>query len=97
MKDSQPPSETTPTQSHALANADHEEVGAVQVAHSEPEVKDLGWDETAPASLVGGLSNDELWTLIRRFNKVHIPSPLPLPFVPCHSIHRLTQGGVWYL
>jgi hypothetical protein len=64
------PSETAPTTSHALATAGHEEVGAAQAAHAEPEVRDLGWNETAPAPLVGGLSNDELWTLIRRFNKV---------------------------
>ena len=62
------------TDSHALAEADHEEKGAAQLDHQAVEVKDLGWNEhhkTVPP-LVGGLPNDELWLLIRRFNKVYI-------------------------
>ena len=62
------------TDSHALANeAVHKLVGAAQVTHDEPEVRDLGWNddvEDVPAPLVGGLPNEELWTLVRRFNKV---------------------------
>lgn len=70
------PSSTTsfanaPTDSHALANSEHEERGAAQQTHTEGEVKNLGWfehpDNTEP--LVGGLPNEELWTLVRRFNK----------------------------
>ncbi|KAF2814806.1 uncharacterized protein BDZ99DRAFT_548967 [Mytilinidion resinicola] len=60
-----------PTESHALAMADHDEKGAAQVEHDE-EVANLGWNEPQHAvanPLVGGLSNDELWVLIRRFNK----------------------------
>ena len=63
----------TPTDSHVLANADHEEKGAAQVDHGQTEVRDLGWGEEAhdvPKPLVGGLPNEELWTLIRRFNMV---------------------------
>lgn len=61
-----------PTDSHALAMADHDEKGVAQESH-EDEVKDLGWKE--PVSkianpLVGGLPNEELWVLIRRFDKV---------------------------
>ena len=62
-----------PTQSHVLANADHEEKGAAQMEHNQTEVMDLGWNQEPhemPKMLVGGLSNEELWTLIRRFNKV---------------------------
>jgi len=62
-----------PTESHALANADHDLKGAAQLDHYEPEVKDLGWNEhpeKVPAPLVGNLPNEELWTLVRRFNKV---------------------------
>ncbi len=62
-----------PTESHELANADHEEKGAAQLDHGQTEVKDLGWNESPteiPNPVVGGLSNEELWTLIRRFNKV---------------------------
>lgn len=61
-----------PTASHALAQADHDEKGLAQMPHNA-EVVDLGWHETAedmPKPLVGGLPNDELWILVRRFNKV---------------------------
>ncbi|KAH8597295.1 hypothetical protein B0O99DRAFT_508417 [Bisporella sp. PMI_857] len=64
--------EQLPTDSHALANANHDEKGAAQCEHSQTEVKDLGWNEPptdVPNPLVGGLSNEELWTLIRRLNK----------------------------
>ena len=38
----------------------------------DPGVKDLGWTDEAPrpAQLIRGLDNDDLFTLIRRFNKV---------------------------
>ena len=61
------------TESHALANADHDEKGAAQNVHNETEVKDLGWNDhpdDVPKPLVGGLPNEELWLLVRRFNKV---------------------------
>lgn len=61
-----------PTDSHALAMADHEEKGHAQQSH-DGEVKDLGWnepDDKIANPLVGGLPNEELWVLIRRFNKV---------------------------
>ncbi|KAI4197563.1 MAG: hypothetical protein LQ346_002968 [Caloplaca aetnensis] len=59
-----------PTDSHALANADHDEKGAAQ--HNQHDgVKDLGWNDHPKdvPTLVAGLDNEELWTLIRRFNK----------------------------
>jgi len=61
-----------PTESHALAMQDHEEKGAAQIEH-DAEVVNLGWNEPAQAvenPLVGGLSNEDLWVLVRRFNKV---------------------------
>ena len=61
-----------PSDSHALANSHHEEKGAVQKDHQEGEVRDMGWREhpqDVPSPLVGGLPNEELWTLVRRFNK----------------------------
>ncbi len=66
--------EEHPTESHALANADHDEKGAAQHDHVANEVKNLGWNEKPQKipQLVGGLPNEELWTLIRRFNKVSI-------------------------
>ena len=39
----------------------------------DPEVKDVGWNRDPvhiPAPLIRGLSNDDVYTLIRRFNKV---------------------------
>lgn len=66
--------EDHPTESHALANANHDEKGAAQHGHGEAEVRNLGWNEKPSMipDLVGGLPNEELWTLIRRFNKVMI-------------------------
>lgn len=61
-----------PSDSHALASADHEHIGAVQRNHEDGEVRDMGWQEHSkdmPTPLVGGLPNEELWTLVRRFNK----------------------------
>lgn len=61
-----------PTMSHELANVDHEEKGVAQQNYGQTEAKDLGWTSKAsevPSPLVHGLSNEELWTLIRRFNK----------------------------
>ncbi len=69
--------EEHPTDSHELASADHEEKGAAQVDHGQTEVRDLGWNETpgeVPNPVVGGLPNEELWTLIRRFNNVCLAS-----------------------
>ena len=59
------------TASHALATSDHANKGAAQEQH-EQEVKDLGWNEpqeSIPAPLVGGMENEHLWMLVRRFNK----------------------------
>jgi hypothetical protein len=68
-----------PTLSHALAMDDHEEKGIVQQEHREEDVANLGWNETKQhiaAPLVGGIDNESLWLLLRRFNKVRIPSVL---------------------
>lgn len=66
-----------PTESHALAmesknsSVEHGS-GAAQVEHGQ-EVVNLGWNEPKEHianPLVGGLSNEDLWLLVRRFNKV---------------------------
>jgi hypothetical protein len=62
-----------PTLSHKLAMQDHEQKGAVQKDHDAEEVADLGWNESADQianPLVGGLKNEDLWILVRRFNQV---------------------------
>jgi hypothetical protein len=65
--------EEAPTVSHALAeeSKNFEEKGAAQLEHGDVEVKNLGWNESplAVPHLVGGLKNDDVWTLIRRFDK----------------------------
>lgn len=63
-----------PTLSHQLAsgNSDQPQHGAAQVMHDGVKVQDLGWDEDSEdyaELLIGDLSNEELWTLVRRFNK----------------------------
>ncbi|KAK4186270.1 hypothetical protein QBC35DRAFT_533470 [Podospora australis] len=64
-----------PTLSHALAVEDKDNsenpTGLVQLDHNAEEVRDLGWNEPKqeiPAPLVGGMDNEELWLLVRRFN-----------------------------
>ena len=61
-----------PSESHALAQEDHDEKGAAQEDHDYEIVKDLGWNQhpSMLPNLVGGLPNEELWTLVRRFDKV---------------------------
>lgn len=60
-----------PTESHALALNVHDEPGAVERTSTEGEAQDLGWfrDPQHVPTLVGGLQNEELWMLLRRFNK----------------------------
>ena len=58
--------------SHQLATgADGIRGGAVQEAGKEDRTTNLGWQANAVGvdQLVGDLPNDELWTLVRRFNK----------------------------
>ena len=60
------------TDSHALAQVEQDEKGHAQLDHDN-EVQDLGWNEPKnkiAAPLVGGMDNEELWMLVRRFNKV---------------------------
>jgi hypothetical protein len=65
-----------PTLSHALANSSPSNPrmkGAAQVDTSldDAEVRNLGWAKAQMATpLIGGLNNEEVWMLVRRFNKV---------------------------
>ncbi|EKG20052.1 hypothetical protein MPH_02683 [Macrophomina phaseolina MS6] len=76
-----------PTLSHSLAmqgDPEADEKGLAEKDHDE-EVVDLGWNEPkeiVAEPLVGGLENEELWMLVRRFNKqiYHVkeyPHPVP--------------------
>ena len=64
--------EQNTSESHALATEHQELTGAAQEAGKEARITNLGWQANANgvATLVGGIPNEELWTLVRRFNKV---------------------------
>ncbi|KAL2008350.1 hypothetical protein VTN00DRAFT_8332 [Thermoascus crustaceus] len=64
--------ENAPTESHTLAQIEYNEKGLVQKASDTDGITDVGWGlapEDIEEPLIGGLSNEELWMLIRRFNK----------------------------
>ncbi|KAH7629631.1 hypothetical protein B0T09DRAFT_343560 [Sordaria sp. MPI-SDFR-AT-0083] len=72
------------TLSHALATEDHKLKGAAQL-ESEKEVRNLGWNEPKQeiaVPLVGGIDNEELWLLVRRFNKQIIHTKAVVTPVP---------------
>lgn len=74
-----------PTLSHALATEDHEFKGLAQQEHVE-EVLDLGWNQEKQeiaAPLVGGLKNEDLWLLTRRFDKVRMANRPPYVWSFC--------------
>ena len=72
---SQAPLGQNTTTSHQLATGEHQVLGAAQKAGREDKTSNLGWQANAVGvdTLVGGLPNDELWTLVRRFNKASKP------------------------
>lgn len=62
----------------------------------DPEVKDYGWNVPpyqVPAPVMNGISNDDLYTLLRRFNKVrkfdsqlsHLHPAVFAANIPCQS------------
>ncbi|KAL2127048.1 hypothetical protein VTI74DRAFT_11426 [Chaetomium olivicolor] len=60
-----------PTFSHALATESQDNERLAQQDHDR-DVLDLGWNEKKQdiaAPLIGGMDNEELWLLVRRFNK----------------------------
>lgn len=69
------------TFSHALATDKNPDLpkGKAQRGHADSDIEDvvdLGWNEKKediPAPLVGGMDNEELWLLVRRFNRVGEP------------------------
>ena len=84
------------TASHALATQSqyHYEQGIAQEDH-DLEVKNLGWNEpkqAIPSPLVGGMDNEEMWLLVRRFNKVGISSSVSL--LKQHVILTLSPANV---
>ena len=72
-----------PTESHVLAQSEPEETGLAQQAdinvdntETETQLHDLGWSthskDNITDSLLGDITNEDLWTLVRRFDKVSI-------------------------
>lgn len=62
-----------PTDSHVLSQIDQDEKGLSQKASETTEITNIGWDESPKLieePLVAGISNEDLWMLIRRFDKV---------------------------
>lgn len=74
---SQAPLGQNTSTSHQLATGEHDVLGAAQKAGKEDRITNLGWQANAVGvdTLVGGLPNDELWTLVRRFNKASSSHP----------------------
>jgi hypothetical protein len=60
--------------SHDVAHQEHEDKGEAQQLPSA-EVRDLGWHKKLPempGTLIGGVRNEDLFAMIRRFNKVSL-------------------------
>ncbi|CAI7661051.1 unnamed protein product [Penicillium bialowiezense] len=61
-----------PTDSHVLSQVEQDEKGLAQKAGETAEITNIGWGEHADhvaEPLVAGLANEDLWMLIRRFDK----------------------------
>ncbi|CAG8156598.1 unnamed protein product [Penicillium salamii] len=61
-----------PTDSHILSQVDQDDKGLVQKAGETAEITNIGWGhppDQIEEPLVAGLSNEDLWMLIRRFDK----------------------------
>ena len=65
-----------PTDSHILSQVDQDEKGLAQKAGETAEITNIGWGhepDQIEEPLVAGLPNEDLWMLIRRFDKVAVP------------------------
>lgn len=63
---------TGPTDSHVLSQVEQDEKGLAEQAGDTTTTTDIGWNqdpEDVDGRIVAGLSNEDLWMLIRRFNK----------------------------
>ncbi|KAJ5130468.1 uncharacterized protein N7515_006507 [Penicillium bovifimosum] len=83
-----------PTDSHVLSQVEQDEKGLSQKAGETREITDLGWNEPhdfIAKPLVAGISNDDLWMLIRRFDKVcpEPPQVYRVKAVPDAPLQRL--------
>lgn len=63
----------SPTDSHFLSQVEQDEKGLAQKAGVTQDVSDIGWGQPRDnfeERILSSLSNEDLWMLIRRFNKV---------------------------
>lgn len=63
---------TGPTDSHILSQVGQDEKGLAEKAGHTEEISDVGWYQSPgdiDERIVSGLSNEDLWMLIRRFDK----------------------------
>lgn len=64
-----------PTDSHALAHAEVEEASLIHTSPDDEATADIGWQQQPhefDEPIIGGIPNEDLWMLIRRFNKVGV-------------------------
>jgi hypothetical protein len=80
--------------SHDLAHSNHEIKGEAQkqpIFESGTNSKDLGWHKDLPdmpEPLIGGVTNENLFAMIRRFNKVStLLAPLTDTHLPKLTLH----------
>ena len=69
------PGELEDTDSYDLAQVESEDNGALQPVQTSVRPLDTQWkasSRTVDEPLATGLSNEDLWLLIRRFNKVRL-------------------------
>ena len=65
----------SPTDSHEISKIKQDEKGLAQKAGDNKEVSDIGWSQEPveiEEQIVHGLSNEDLWMLIRRFDQVRV-------------------------
>lgn len=85
-----PPIPEGPTDSHVLSQIELDEKGLSQKAGDSAEITDLGWTkplEHIEGPLIAGIPNEDLWMLIRRFDKVYSTIK-----TPCVRILTETQS-----
>ncbi|KAJ5103492.1 hypothetical protein N7532_004021 [Penicillium argentinense] len=94
-----PPTDTVacpdgPTDSHVLSQVEQDEKGLSQQAGDTAELTDLGWSKPVQhieEPLIAGLSNQDLWMLLRRFDK-QVYNVKAVPNAPLQNLD-LTRAG----
>ncbi|KAJ5211975.1 uncharacterized protein N7498_003621 [Penicillium cinerascens] len=85
----QPPTPEGPTDSHVLAQVEQDEKGISQQTGDTSQVTDLGWITPAghiEEPLIAGLSNEDLWMYIRRFDKASLNKKHAVPNAPLQKL-----------